>query len=86
MTYSDFVLICGLKIGKLFQNEGIVCFLKLFVLCMYIYREKEDITWPRGDMKFLFDCWKIFHEWAQITREIFFFNTKREISYLQANM
>ena len=22
----------------------------------------EDITWPRGDTKFLFECWKIFHE------------------------
>ena len=33
-------------------------FLKLFVLCMYIYKEREDITWPRGDMKFLFDLLK----------------------------
>ena len=30
----------------------------------------EDITWPRGDTKFLFECWKIFHEWAQRTIEI----------------
>ena len=30
----------------------------------------EDITWPRGDTKFLFECWK------------YFFNTRREISYL----
>ena len=33
-------------------------FLKLFVLCMYIYKEREDITWPRGDMKVLFDLLK----------------------------
>ena len=25
----------------------------------------EDIAWLRGDTKFLFECWKIFHEWAQ---------------------
>ena len=30
----------------------------------------EDITWPRGDTKFLSECWKIFHEWAQRTSEI----------------
>ena len=23
----------------------------------------EDITWPRRDTKFLFECWKIFHKW-----------------------
>ena len=32
----------------------------------------EDITWQRGDTKFLFECWKICHEWAQRTSEIFF--------------
>ena len=31
----------------------------------------EDITWLRRDTKFLFECWKIFHEWAQRTSEIF---------------
>ena len=45
----------------------------------------EENTWPRGDMKFLCKCWKIFHEWAQQTGEIFF-TTRREISYLQAAM
>ena len=34
----------------------------------------EDITQPRGDTKFLFECWKIF------------FNTQKEILYLQAAM
>ena len=34
--------------------------------------EIEDITWPRRDTKFVFECWKIFHEWAQWTSEIFF--------------
>ena len=24
----------------------------------------EDITWPRGDTKFLFSCWKIFHSFG----------------------
>ena len=43
------------------------------------------ITWPRGDRKFLFECWKIFHEWAQRTSEVFF-ETRKEISYLQAAM
>ena len=44
-----------------------------------ILRKKyiEDITWPRGDTKFLFECWKIFHEWAQRTSEIFFQHEKR---------
>ena len=30
----------------------------------------EDITWLRGDTKFLFDCWKIFHEWAERTHKL----------------
>ena len=34
--------------------------------------EIEDITWLRRDTKFVFECWKIFHEWAQGTSEIFF--------------
>ena len=34
-------------------------------------KDIEDITWPRGDKKFIFECWKIFHEWAQRTSEIF---------------
>ena len=44
-------------------------------LCTLLY--VEDITWPRGDTKFLFSCWKIFHEWAQRTTEIFFQHEKR---------
>ena len=48
-----------------FQKQGI----------KYIYI--EDITWPRGDTKFLLECWKIFHEWAQRTSEIFF-STREE--------
>ena len=27
----------------------------------------EDITWPRRDTKFLFECWKTFHEWALLS-------------------
>ena len=37
----------------------------------------EDIRWQRGDTKFLFKCWKIFHEWARQTSEIFFQHEKR---------
>ena len=37
----------------------------------------EDITWPCRDMKFLFECWKIFHKWEQRMSEIFFFNMRR---------
>ena len=50
--------------------------------CGWILALIEDITWPRGDMKFLFECWKIFHKGVQWMSEIFF--TRREISYLYA--
>ena len=46
-------------------------------LCTLLY--VEDITWPRGDTKFLFSCWKIFHEWAQWTTELFFQHEKRNL-------
>ena len=39
--------------------------------------EIEDITWPCRDTKLLFEYWKIFHEWAQWTSEIFFQYEKR---------
>ena len=45
----------------------------------------EDITWPREDMKFLFECRKIFHPFAALTRETFF-NMRKEILYLQVAM
>ena len=38
---------------------------------IHIIHDIEDVTWPRGDTKFLFECWKIFHECAQRTSEIF---------------
>ena len=37
----------------------------------------EDITWLHGDTKFLFSCWKIFHSFAALSREIFFQHEKR---------
>ena len=40
----------------------------------------EDITWLRGDTKFLVECWKIFHEWAQLTHEIFFQQKRNFVS------
>ena len=27
----------------------------------------EDISWPGRDTKFLFECWKTFHEWALLS-------------------
>lgn len=39
----------------------------------------------RGDTKFLFECWKVFHKWTQRTSEPVF-NTRREIVYLQVVM
>ena len=41
----------------------------------------EDITWPRGDTKFLFEWWITFHSFAALTREILY-KTRREILYL----
>ena len=45
----------------------------------------EDITWLRGDTKINFSSYveKIYHLFAALTREIFF-NTRREVLYLQA--
>ena len=37
----------------------------------------DNSTWPHGDTKFLFECWKIFHEWAQQMSEISFQHEKR---------
>ena len=48
-----------------------------YILALIIVQYIEDITWLRGDTKFLFKCWKIFHEWAQRTSEIFFQHEKR---------
>ena len=41
------------------------------ILALIIVQYIEDITWLHGDTKFLFECWKIFHEWAQRTSEMF---------------
>ena len=38
----------------------------------------EDITRPRGDTKFLFECWKTFHEWAHAANEWNIFLTREE--------
>ena len=56
-----------------------------YILALIIVKYIEDITRLRRDTKFLFECWKIFHEWAQRTSE-YFFKGRREISYLQAAM
>ena len=36
----------------------------------------EDITWPRGDTKFLFSCWKIFHSFSRCVLYKHQWNTK----------
>ena len=46
----------------------------------------EDITWPLGDTKFLFECWKRFHEWAQRTSEIFFQREKSNFVSLSGHV
>ena len=48
-----------------------------YILALIIVQYIEDITWLRGNTKFLFECWKIFHEWVQRTSEIFFQHEKR---------
>ena len=47
---------------KMFKWNGLA-----FHWCLY---NKENITWPLGDKKFLFSCWKIFHEWAHSKRNL----------------
>ena len=34
--------------------------------------------WPCGDTKFIFECWKIFHEWEKRTREAGMFSRREE--------
>ena len=48
-----------------------------YILALIIVQYIEDITWLHGNTKFLFECWKIFHEWVQRTSEIFFQHEKR---------
>ena len=50
---------------------GVIQEFPLIVRMLLMEWNLEDITWPRGDTTFLFECWKIFHEWAQRTNEIF---------------
>ena len=50
-----------------------------YILALIIVQYIEDIIWLCGDTKFLFECWKIFHEWAQQTSEIFFQHEKRNL-------
>ena len=63
---------CFLKQGTLFHTLPPFTQVYKWAPATYI----EDITWPRGDTKFLFECRKIFHEWAQGTSEIFFQHEK----------
>ena len=69
--------------SKRYLAEVTHCIVSISEQINYVYI--EDITWPLGDTKFLFSCKKIFHTFAALTREIFF-NTRRDISYLQAAM
>ena len=65
---------CKNKVSDL--NPGLICQISYVNQSFLDYGRVagayiEDITWPRGDTKFLFECWKIFHEWAQRMSEIF---------------
>lgn len=78
MINSPFVWVVPQKSTKMLQRNGLV-----FDLCLY---NKQNITWPFGDVKFLFTHWKIHtHSFATLTRKIFF-NTQREIFHLCAAM
>ena len=72
--------LCTCEDSIIFLHVKLSCFCVkahlAFHCCKMIYR--EDITWPCRDAKFLF-------QWAQQMSEIFF-NTRREISYLQVAM
>ena len=46
---------------------------------------EDNIIWLHGDLKFLFECCKIFHMFAALTCKISL-NTSREILYLQVAM
>ena len=60
----------------------------LLILTTFCLDYKEEITWPSGDTKFLLECLNILiiftSEWSE--RVKYFFNTRRDISYLQAAM
>ena len=58
---------------SLAQKSGFQTIYTIQITITYI----ENITWPRGDTKFLFECWKIFHSFATLTRKIFFQHEKR---------
>ena len=51
----------------------------------WFLHNKQNITWPHRDTKFLFLFWVIFHLFTTLTREIFF-NTWREILCLCMTM
>ena len=56
-------------------NKGLVqeIVILVFHLCLY---NKQKITWSLGDTTFTFSCWKTFHSFPALIREIFF-NTRR---------
>ena len=49
--------------------------------------EIEDITWPLGNTKFLFECWRIFHSFAFFQHEKRNFQAamERSIYYIKTN-
>ena len=54
-----------------------------YILALIIVQYIEDITWLHRDTKFLFE-WYFMSGYSE--RVKYFFNTRREISYLQAAM
>ena len=73
----DYTINCTFHSKKPWKWQDLV-----FHWCLY---NKQNITWPLRDMKFLFSCWKIFNMLAALTHEIFF-SSQRETSYPRAAM
>ena len=90
------VLLCTFTIISYEVNKGAVTVISMLLLthfppnhpCRYLplHRIYRGYYMAAQRYKFLFECWKIFHEWAQQMNEIFFQHVRREILYLQAAM
>ena len=48
-------------VAEIIAKLKVTIFICEDILCVTWY-DIEDITWPRGDTKFIFDCCIIFHE------------------------
>ena len=60
---SQFATVCKLSYFSLARDDDDVIITDVLQVRIILPSEcKEGITWPRGDIKFLFECRKIFHE------------------------